>query len=336
MAKKRKLESFVKQMKQGATSVVTTIPKSTPVGAKQTTTMDPRLSEWLVQRPQSRQIPHTITAPEPEPGTSSQHQQPVFSLPPPVMVQSVPMPTQQRPDSDSSDSSYENGRIMHSINNSPVKQPSYAWVHPMLMPTAPHISHVPKKIKEKIQAGEYVELYKLYRMDNVNESEPVIVVKGMDLKLSSKPKNNEIFTFSRFFDCFVVFMTIRGQVFPNEYPTMLRHLEIVKMLNGQGCDGILYDKQFRIMKADYPSLVWGYYMAELVVRKQEVSKGFSGANSAGFTGIGNTQQKHPSTCNYFQQGKCTRTACKFKHECSMCHNKSHGRSTCRKIKSNAA
>ena len=65
----------------------------------------------------------------------------------------------------------------------------------------------------------------------------------------------------------MIYMAIRGKSHPQEYPGILRYVEIVKNLFAQHCDGISYDRRFRMMRADNPNMPWSCYMAELVVRK---------------------------------------------------------------------
>ena len=100
-------------------------------------------------------------------------------------------------------------------------------------------------------------LSKLLYDDGQYEDEQVLAIKDGSISLVEKHDAKVIATFSKFFDAFVVYMAIRGAAFPNEYLGMLRHMEIVKKLISQGNDGILYDKQFRIMRGNMPQLYWG-------------------------------------------------------------------------------
>ena len=211
----------------------------------------------------------------------------------------------------------------------------YAFVNPTMLasnpiffiPSGPMTSHVPEKTQNKIRAGSYVMLSKLLYDDGQYEDEQVLAIKDGSISLVEKHDAKVIATFSKFFDAFVVYMAIRGAAFPNEYLGMLRHMEIVKKLISQGNDGILYDKQFRIMRGNMPQLYWGQFMAELVTRKTQ-----QGPSSGQFFrpgGTANNDKSTNATCRFFNsEGSCTRKACRYKHECSFCHKKSHGQHKC--------
>lgn len=296
-----------------------------------TTTKDASYGGWLIKG--RKATPTTAPA-----TTTLSMQTPIVQAPMPVFPVPLPVitPVQSESSAADSDSSSDNGRAIIPHYQSAFAEQQTPSIQPTMITTSPHVGHVPNKLKRKILAGQYMDLNKLYRMDTINDAEPCILVRGFDLKLSSKPKTHDIVSFSRFFDCFSVYMTIRGSVYPHEFPSMLRHMEIVKMLHGQGNDGILYDKQFRIMKADNPTLQWGVFMAELVTRRVEVAKGFQFANTfSSYPRIDNRPQRQQATCNHFNNGKCIRVDCKYKHACSACFKRSHGKSTCRVAKSTA-
>ena len=240
-------------------------------------------------------------------------------------AQRTPIPSVQMSLEEDSDSSVDlqpnNG--MTAIENS--------YTPYLLASDAPHTSHVPSKIKLKIIQGEYVELSKLFRPDNPQEKDQVLIVKDGQLKFDSTIKKTDIFSFNRFFDCFLVYMTIRGKACPNEFPSMLKHLETVKRLFFQNCDGTLYDKRFRLMRADNPRVPWGCYMAEFVSKRAHMdAKGPSSASHYHHRAPSYKPSNAGRPCMYFNQSKCTRTGCKFTHTCSKCGSPSHGSSKCAK------
>ena len=55
--------------------------------------------------------------------------------------------------------------------------------------------------------------------------EQVLAISDGSISLVEKHDAEVIATFSNFFDAFVIYMGIRGVVFPNEYLGMLRHTE---------------------------------------------------------------------------------------------------------------
>ena len=265
----------------------------------------------VISQPAERMMPITPAAAvvPPVPPTA-----PVMSQPAEQM-----MPERMEVDSDSDSVATENGmhQTVHANNFVPV----------YLSSDAPATSHVPQKLKTQIVNGEYVELSKLFRSDAPLDQDQVLVVKNGILKFDATPKKTDIYSFSRFFDCFSIFMTIRGNAFPREFPMMLKHLETVKKLFAQGNDGGLYDKRFRMTKADNPHLPWGMFMAEFVAARQSSEP--AKTQSQATRGLGQSSS-NPKSCFYFNSGKCTRSNCKFPHVCSVCKDKSHGKSKCPK------
>ena len=246
----------------------------------------------------------------------------------------VPQVPQVQIDADSSDSSDNDGRPIHNYTPS---APNYAYVNPMFITQCgPNLSHVPSKIQRKIQMNHYVDLAKLFRPDNPYERESVFTIKkNGNLKIVSQPKNSDIYTFSRFLDCFIVYMAIRGQSHPQEYPGMLKYIETVKGLFAQQCDGILYDRRFRMMRADNPNVPWSCYMAELVVRKPQQLPYEPPKQNFHNAGYQNQQtatapKQSGKFCHFFNSGKCVRPACKYPHVCSICFDKTHTKKSCPK------
>lgn len=238
---------------------------------------------------------------------------------------------------DSSDSSEDEGRQIYNVTQS---VPSYAYVNPMFInQQGPNISHVPSKLQRKIQLNQYVELGKLFRPDNPYEKESVFTIqRNGSLKIVSQPKTNDIYTFSRFIDCFIVYMAIRGKSHPQEYPGMIKYVETIKGLFAQQCDGILYDRRFRMMRADNPNVPWSCYMAELVVRKpQQIPYEFNNANSQSNQNqqiITAPKQPGKLFCHFYNSGKCSRTSCRYPHVCGICFDKNHTKRTCPKKTNN--
>ena len=109
--------------------------------------------------------------------TASFHQEratpQVSSQAPRTPIPSVQMSLEE--DSDSSvDLQPNNGMTI------PVIETSYTPY--LLASDAPHTSHVPSKIKLKIIQGEYVELSMLFRPDNPQEKDQVLILKDGHLK----------------------------------------------------------------------------------------------------------------------------------------------------------
>ena len=207
------------------------------------------------------------------------------------------------------------------------------------VPDGPPTSHVEESVHNKIRLGEFVEMNRLVRSigdAKVTDEASLIIRDGrMELNTRGKP----IDRFEKFFDAFVIFMTIRGRSFPEEYPGMLKHFETVKRLCYQGKAGIHYDRQFRTMKADYPQLSWSQYMPEFVnehqVRFPQPSRpGFSFAQPQARGGLGrgqSTNSRKPSQnpCHRFNTSICSYNPCRFRHVCQKCGSQQHAAKFCR-------
>mgnify|MGYP001800788717 FL=1 len=97
-------------------------------------------------------------------------------------------------------------------------------------------------------------LSKLLYDGGLHDDKQALALKDGTISIVDKHDSKSITSFSKFFDAFVVYMAIRGAAYPSEYLGMLRHMEIVKKLIGQGNDGIMYDKHFRIMRGNICSV----------------------------------------------------------------------------------
>ena len=103
----------------------------------------------------------------------------------------------------------------------------------------------------------------------------------------------------------------------------------------------LYDKDFRIHMAKYPSRNWGIILQQawnLRLRDKlrfEKNGGFAGngggssSSSAGWSSSFNPQD----FCKRFNRGRCTfGQSCRFEHRCFFCGKFGHGVINCRQLK----
>ena len=212
------------------------------------------------------------------------------------------------------------------------------------VPEGPSTSHVEESVKTKIRLGEFIELNKLVKSlgDNRTASEASFLIRDGRVELNTRGK--PIDRFEKFFDAFIVFMTIRGKHYPEEYPGMLKHFDTVKKLCYQGKLGLEYDRQFRAMKADYPQLSWSQFMPEFVTetavegrpvhsfRSKQVFLPRHGSNIAMRMPQNavrqGTRQQNP--CWQFNEGLCAYKSCKFMHTCRKCGASNHGAKYCGK------
>ena len=188
----------------------------------------------------------------------------------------------------------------------------------------PSVSHVSSKMVDKIRLGKLVDMGKLVRKDSMAEDAGTLTLKDGKIEISEQAV--PITSFYKWLDPFVVFMSIRGRFWPNEFQGMLRHIELVKQVFADGNDGSLYDYSFRARKADFQTLPWGQFMPELVRPASKPSAKGKGPQKQG------QRQKPTKTakCNFYNFGVCTRKSCPYVHSCLGCHEAGHGMSACPK------
>ena len=124
----------------------------------------------------------------------------------------------------------------------------------------------------------------------------------------------------------------------------------------RGDDGIAYDVEFCVLKADCPWIEWGEHRGALVRRKENNRPAkqpgkpvnqFSPYQSSVFQPMFQSGGFHPQgqasvsqpqsqpagflqkTCNYYNsQNGCRRPMCKFAHVCNICMKPNHARMQC--------
>ena len=84
-------------------------------------------------------------------------------------------------------------------------------------------------------------------------------------KNSFVPKSSKkIISIEAWTDAFLVFIDIYCKVNSDQYPELLKYLHTIRMGAKQYVDGwLVYDEQFRIKKANYPSMSWAIVDQEL-------------------------------------------------------------------------
>ena len=131
-----------------------------------------------------------------------------------------------------------------------------------VLPPVPRTGHVSDKVKKQIRRGEFVNFSSLIErgIDQGPARRFTLTEAGTFAEIEDRRRLH----FLHWIDCFVVFMSIRLEKFPWESQGLLRHLQLVKTLHAQGRDGTLYDTMFRKSKCQYPDILWGQYLPELV------------------------------------------------------------------------
>lgn len=150
-------------------------------------------------------------------------------------------------------------------------------------------------------------------------------------RLGDRRKSREL-SFYEWIRCFHIFMSLRLQTAPSEVQGLLRHMEIVQDLNGQGKDAIAYDAKFRRRKEQHPSIRWGEFLAEVVIGLPQVSRigngprqqfrfrqqfnTFNRPSQGGGFSRSTRDQRH---CNRFNSLMgCQMMNCFYAHKCGKC------------------
>lgn len=223
------------------------------------------------------------------------------------------------------------------------------------IPSVPNTSHVSDKVKRKIAGGKYFAIKKLLPTldDDIDEEEEKKMTYQQwatveDRRRSGDSRRSKDLTMLDWMRCFHTFMSLRLQTAPLEVQGMLRHAEIVQDLYSMGKDAVKYDALFRRTKDQHPSICWGEYMAEIVIklpmrvrfgqfpqyRSAMQGQVRTGQNS-GFTRTGqnsgfnrNGQYGQRSCLRFNSMVGCHMPNCLYVHKCGHCGRIGHPTQRC--------
>ena len=129
-------------------------------------------------------------------------------------------------------------------------------------------ANIPLKIKEKIWAGEYIELSLLLKSAKDLIHDPQyngdLAVKGGQLAVvQQKPsqiKNIHVWT-----SAYMIYMGVMLEKWPNKGQEYLKYMYNVRLAaeRGSGTGWVAYDEQYRLRKARFPFTSWGDIDMEL-------------------------------------------------------------------------
>lgn len=209
-------------------------------------------------------------------------------------------------------------------------------------------AHIPVKIKEKIWAGEYVDLGVLLKSakDLMSDCQlnGDLVIKGGQLTVV-KQKQNAITNIHVWTSAYMVFMDVMLEKWPNKGQELLKYMHTVRFAASRGSNTgwVGYDEQYRLRKARFPYTswrdidmeLWLLYVSSPQLQVQRVDFGgqaipaSAGNNSTQVVvprwapniqkGKGGSFQRGFRACWGFNGGKCQfGSKCKFAHKCSRC------------------
>ncbi|XP_063397182.1 uncharacterized protein LOC134681476, partial [Mytilus trossulus] len=131
-------------------------------------------------------------------------------------------------------------------------------------------AHIPGKIKEKIWAGEYIDLNILLKSakDLATDSQlnGDLSVKGGLLTITPQ-KQSTITNLHVWTSAFIIFMDIVLEKWPNKGQEFLKYMFNVRLASsrGYGSGWAIYDEQYRLRKARCPQSSWAELDMELWV-----------------------------------------------------------------------
>ena len=192
---------------------------------------------------------------------------------------------------------------------------------------------VPAEIRQKIWAGNYVDLSTLliknYQKLDEDEDKKLCGIQDKDGNISFKnvKKNKSNLSIEEWTTAFHTFMSVYVLQHSDEIQGILAYAELIR---GAARDHPnskawrLYDEHFRTKKASDPTRPWGMVDNQLwLALFCKPPQGQSGENSK------ESDEKKMKFCfNFNSQKGCTIRACKWLHKCSTCKKAGHGSSTC--------
>ena len=130
--------------------------------------------------------------------------------------------------------------------------------------------HIPQKIKESIWRGEYISLGILLKsakelaMDSFLDGD--FVVKGGALTVVNK-KHDPLTNIETWTSAFMIYMSIMLEKWSSKAQEYLKYMQSIRLAVSRsfGNGWIVYDEQYRLKKARFPSSSWGVIDQELWV-----------------------------------------------------------------------
>ena len=154
-------------------------------------------------------------------------------------------------------------------------------------------AHIPLKIKEKVWAGEYIDMSLMLKSgkDLVYDSQlnGELAVKGGQLTVLQQ-KHNQIKNIHTWTSAFINFMSIMLEKWPDKAQVYLKYMHVVRLAASRvsNLGWVSYDEQFRLRKARVPQSSWFI----CICPRQPFLNGVGQKRAQGFQ-LGHVQKGHP-------------------------------------------
>ena len=188
------------------------------------------------------------------------------------------------------------------------------------------ICQVSSKVKQKIWAGEFVELSMLLdktdKAEQLDETYSIHIDKGGDmpaLQLVPHAKKGQTLSLLQWVRAWNRFCAIVTEQTPTLGPVLAHHLETVLNLANKGAAWRTYDEQFRKLVA-LAEAKWGSAHLELYLKSHLEGQTKERATADSSSVQKDIKDMPKGACyRYHATGTCTSgTECKYQHNCYNC------------------
>ncbi|XP_053152458.1 uncharacterized protein LOC128345096 [Hemicordylus capensis] len=202
--------------------------------------------------------------------------------------------------------------------------------------------HLLPSVKERIWRGEFVDIFHLL----FREPEPALK-EWEQKKEETKPKHKPVeHNWANWLSGYTVYMGVMLQVHTSKGPALVKYMDIIHRgyMDFMGNAWERYDRSFRLRASLNPALPWDRQHQELWLLIMTPSRPIMGERADSGHLISRTpaaQSSGPATVQGVQgtlpcwafntSGSCSRSPCRFKHECGFCGGK-HASIHCQRVK----
>jgi hypothetical protein len=201
--------------------------------------------------------------------------------------------------------------------------------NPTVIPNALY-AHVPKAIRDKIQANEYVELHTLlFDQKRALGEAPLTFYQDKDtkqVKIRSSSSNRMINSWAIWEKAFRTFTALYVTHFPHRAVELMSYQNLIQnaAVKHQWEQVYNYDRLFRNLIAEIPGKRWDSIDVETYLLEIGVSPAGPGIRQS------INPKKSEQTCRLFNKNKCGwGEHCRYVHKCSNCSKMGHNRLDCR-------